>query len=224
MYYPLVVIDNFFQDPDKIVEMANSHRFYPASDFGGAWPGSRTKSLYEIEEPFYDYLTHRILNIYYDVGGREESTLFQFDMRFQKIKPYSENQYDKKNRGWIHKDTLSVFGGLIYLTKNPEPDTGTTIYRLKDGYNFCGMEEEAEKRKLYSSLKSSEQYEDSFDKHNDQYVESIKINSVYNRLIVFDAEIHHGVQTFGTKERLTLPFFCHSISTDAKPLGLRAAQ
>jgi hypothetical protein len=224
MYYPLVVIDNFFQDPDKIVEMANSHRFYPASDFGGAWPGSRTKSLYEIEESFYDYLTHRITNIYYDTGGREDSTFFQYDARFQKIKPFSESQYDKKNRGWIHKDTLSVFGGLIYLTKNPEPDTGTTMYRMKDGYNFCGMEEEMEKRKLYSALKSSEDYDFHFDKYHDQFEESVKINSVYNRLIIFDAQIHHGVQTFGAKERLTLPFFCHSISSNAIPMGLRASQ
>ena len=42
---------------------------------------------------------------------------------------------------------------------------------------------------------------------NDQYEETVRINNVYNRLVIFNNLTHHGVQTFGTKPRLTLNFF-----------------
>ena len=30
-----------------------------------------------------------------------------------------------RKRGWIHQDIDTWFGGIVYLTKDPEPDTGT---------------------------------------------------------------------------------------------------
>ena len=56
MMYPTVtVIDNFFKDPDSIVEIANNLEFYPNSD--GAWPGRRTKLLHEVEPEFFEFFS-----------------------------------------------------------------------------------------------------------------------------------------------------------------------
>ena len=49
-------------------------------------------------------------------------------MTFQYIEPYS---FD--NEGWIHQDK-SQFGGIIYLTKEPEVGTGTSLYKPKRGW------------------------------------------------------------------------------------------
>ena len=42
---------------------------------------------------------------------------------------------------------------------------------------------------------------------NDQFEETIKIKNLYNRLVLFNNNTLHAVQTYGTKERLTIPFF-----------------
>ena len=43
MTFPITIVDNFFEDPDAIVELANSHKFYNPDV--GNWPGKRTKQL-----------------------------------------------------------------------------------------------------------------------------------------------------------------------------------
>ena len=42
-----------------------------------------------------------------------------------------EDKYHVKNRGWIHKDISRVIGGIVYLSKDPEEDTGTSLYKNK---------------------------------------------------------------------------------------------
>ena len=41
----------------------------------------------------------------------------------------------------------------------------------------------------------------------DQFEESVSVANVYNRFVLFNNGTHHGVQTFGSKPRLTLNFF-----------------
>ena len=48
MTYPITIIDNFFDDPDAIVELANSLDYYAPET--GNWPGVRTKRLHECGE------------------------------------------------------------------------------------------------------------------------------------------------------------------------------
>ena len=64
------------------------------------------------------------------------------------------------------------------------------------------------KMKLYRNESiSEEEYEKAFDAMADQYVETVTVENVYNRLVLFNNKTHHGVKTFGTKPRLTLNFF-----------------
>ena len=58
-------------------------------------------------------------------------------MSFQEIPRFSENKNDIKNRGWIHQDYPCQFllAGLIYLTPNIDPDSGTSLYDLKPKFN-----------------------------------------------------------------------------------------
>ena len=46
--YPVTIVDNFFDDPDEIVEMAENLKWYPPSL--GNWPGLRTKQLHAEEK------------------------------------------------------------------------------------------------------------------------------------------------------------------------------
>ena len=127
---------------------------------------------------------------------------------FQKIVPFCDDKYGKKNRGWIHQDHDCWFGGIVYLSKDPEPDTGTSIYNAKDGYDFQFSNTIQMKEKLYRSEPvDDDQYDIEFDAMNDQYEETVRVNNVYNRLLLFNGNTYHGVQTFGSSPRLTLNFF-----------------
>tara|TARA_B100000003_G_C10816544_1_gene325023 strand:- start:40 stop:711 length:672 start_codon:yes stop_codon:yes gene_type:complete len=200
--FPVTIVDNFFDDPDAIVEESLQHQFYNA-DIGN-WPGKRTKQLHVIDNRFFNYLGEKLFHLHFSKSP-EEWTL---QAHFQKIQPFSEDQYNRKNRGWVHQDIDTWFGGIIYLTKNPEPDTGTSIYKTKKGWSLQYKEEIGMKEKLYLNEPIDEElYDEVYDRVHDQYVETVKVENVYNRLVMFDGLCHHGVQTFGTKERLTLNFF-----------------
>ena len=54
--------------------------------------------------------------------------------------------------------------------------------------------------------------------HHNQFEETIKIKNIYNRLVLFNSDTLHAVQTYGTKERLTIPFFNNYIQTKLPPL------
>ena len=75
------------------------------------------------------------------------------------------------------------------------------------------------KESIYKSqVTDDSEYEKAFDSMQEQYVETVTIENVYNRLVVFSNKTHHGVKTFGTKPRLTLNFFGIDYSGKRPPL------
>lgn len=204
--YPIIVRDDFFEDPDSIVELANSVDYSINQD---AWPGKRSAPLQEINQRFFDYFTSKVFECFGLVPSGAE-----IEAMFQKITPYSQNKWDIKNRGWIHLDSANsvVFGGIVYLTKNADKDTGTSIYRPKEGFYYDNPEERKMKRKLYGGEDvTDDEYAQKYNSYNDQFEETIKVDNIYNRFFAFPNTAWHGVRTFGTEERLTIPFFCRRV-------------
>lgn len=211
--YPVTIVDNFFEDPDAIVRESEKMTFIPTDT--GEWPGERTKELWEVNPRMFNYVGGRIHSLFYE-GIVKEWTM---RLRFQRITPYSKDKWNRKNRGWVHQDQCP-FGGVVYLTKDPDPDSGTSIFRLKDGYSVQWPFEEQVKKDLYTGnlTISQEEYDKVYDTVHDQYIETVKVENVYNRLVLFGGLALHGVQTFGTKPRLTLNFFEDGV----KDLGRRS--
>ena len=63
MTFPLTIVDDFFDDPDAIVELANSCMYFD-TDVGN-WPGKRTEQLYEIDNRFFNYFGEKIFKLYF---------------------------------------------------------------------------------------------------------------------------------------------------------------
>ena len=64
------------------------------------------------------------------------------------------------------------------------------------------------KESIYKSQVTDDvEYEKAFDSMQEQYVETVTIENVYNRFVLFSGNTHHGVKTFGSSPRLTLNFF-----------------
>ena len=135
MTYPVTIVDNFFEDPDGVVELAENLKWYPPTK--GNWPGERTKQLHAEDNRFFNYFGEKLHYLYHD----KIPNYWEMQTHFQKIKPFSKDKWDKRNQGWIHSDVDTWFGGIVYLTKDPEPDTGTSVYHVKKGYSFQTQQE-----------------------------------------------------------------------------------
>ena len=214
MTFPITIVDNFFEDPDAIVKEANTLKYFNPQT--GNWPGTRTKNLHLELPRLHMYFTQKLNSIFYE----ENPHYWETACHFQAIDPMHEDQYHKKNKGWIHTDDNTWFGGIVYLNRDPEPDTGTSIYSAKYGYVHQSEEEIGKKMALYKNLHVDDiEYERAFDAMHDQYVETVTIENVYNRLVVFNNKTHHGVKTYGKNlQRLTLNFFGIDFSGKRPPL------
>ena len=130
MTFPITIVDNFFEDPDAIVEQALSHKFYNP-DVQLAQVNVQNNCTLLITAS--SITLARNCSIFIFNQAPDNWTL---QAHFQKIQPFTDDKWDKKNRGWIHQDIDTWFGGIVYLTKDPEPDTGTSIYKAKNGYTL----------------------------------------------------------------------------------------
>tara|TARA_B100001175_G_scaffold68200_1_gene56099 strand:- start:497 stop:1153 length:657 start_codon:yes stop_codon:yes gene_type:complete len=202
MTYPITIVDNFFEDPDGIVEMANELRYYTPNT--GNWPGQRTKNLHVEESRFFKYFGNKLHLLFYETVPE----YWNLQCHFQMIHPFCDDKNSKKNRGWIHRDIDTWFGGIVYLKKDPEPNTGTSVYKVKKGFSHQYAEEIEQKEALYRSENVDDaEYNKAYDAMRDQFEETVTVANVYNRFVMFNGNTHHGVQTFGTTPRLTLNFF-----------------
>ena len=128
MHFPITVIDNFFDDPDRIVNFANSLEYSPRKK-GDHWYGLRSKSLHEIDKGYFEWSSQKILRTFYkDETPHVCNTLFQKTPGSKKI----------SNKGWIHTDDC-LMAAIIYLDKNNI--SGTNFYKAKtfgfEKYESC---------------------------------------------------------------------------------------
>ena len=200
--YPTTIVEDFFSDPDAIVKYAEDLEYSPSPT--GHWPGVRSKHIGEINFNLFQYIGNKIYSLFHSTPAER----CVIDMWFQLITPYHEDKWNPLNRGWVHRDTFSNFGGIIYLTKNPEKDTGTSIYKEVEGYYYQTENETKNKRNHFLGNGVPEkEYSESWKRNQSQYLETVKVENVYNRMLMFNSKTHHAVKTYGTKPRLTIAFF-----------------
>ena len=203
--FPVTVVDGFYKNPKEVVKLANSFEYIPSR---GSFPGTRTRPLDEVDNKFYQYCAGKFLSAYFDfsVVGAQFKVLTQF----QKVKDFGK---DYLNQGWIHKDKGMLCAGVIYLDETADPNSGTSIYEpIVDEADIDAQEE---KLKLYAQGIEIDSYKEKLDKNNEQFVESIRVQNKFNRLIAYDTEYPHGAKSHGTKhgERLTHTFFVKELGT-----------
>jgi hypothetical protein len=205
--WPTTCIDNFYTDPDKVREFALGLDYSPAEN--GFWPGKRTKELFEIDQEFMTKFCHKLMSYYFDLEAT--NVRWKISSQFQLIEPYDSINDSIKNTGWIHYDD-ALFGGLIYLNKNPNLSSGTSLYNIIDYEKY----DKAQKAKHEFYLKGDyENYENLISEHNNNFIETIKFSNQYNRLIGFDSSIPHKADNFviDNEPRLTQVFFVQDLES-----------
>tara|TARA_R100001015_G_C4514845_1_gene85472 strand:- start:7 stop:633 length:627 start_codon:yes stop_codon:yes gene_type:complete len=206
MSYPLIVKDDFFSDPDFISKLSKEFDYSISNKI---YPGVRSQCFSKVNNKLFWYIGNRIFSLIHD----NLPTYYHMKIAFQKIHPFvQDDKWNKKNLGWIHKDNC-VFGGVIYLDKNPDKDAGTAIFKLKDGFDMQIDESEFVKRKLYSGEEvDDKEYNNAYNIIRDRYEETLRVPNVYNRLVLIPGDQTHAMITIGDKERNTIVFFCNQVN------------
>lgn len=132
----IIVVDDFYNNPDEVREFALSQPF----DVTGNYPGSRTKSFLN------DSVKETLQNILRAHGGNvtDWNATDGFTGSFQITTSF--------DRSWIHSDPYNTWAAVCYLTPNAPLSGGTSLYQLKktgsmveDGTDLSGITQDLTK-------------------------------------------------------------------------------
>lgn len=116
MHTSLVILDNFYNDPLQVREMALKMDY----EVKGNFPGARTKPVFN--QSVYD-LIERTLEpnagkiTWWDRSENSYTGSFQYTT--------------SRNRSWIHADQTTTWAGVLYLTPDAPLSGGTGLFRHK---------------------------------------------------------------------------------------------
>jgi len=149
MLQDIIVIDDFFKDPDSIVEFANRQVFEEndPEKTKSYWQGLRTKELHNVNREKTNEITKEFFyKLFFD--NFEESVKYNLTYKWA-AKFYFHKVSKKINFDYklFHKDS-SIYAGVVYLNKNPPSDTGTFIIKK---YDVISIENKYNRLVLYNS-------------------------------------------------------------------------
>jgi hypothetical protein len=211
---PITILDNFFDNPDKIRDYALSLEY--EKDPLGQWPGVRSKPLQEINIPLFEELSRRVMAMYFELEQTSNSVTWRVNMMFQKV----DESYIS---GWVHQDIDTQITAIIYLNKNSNGEGGTSIYKVKNDILLPDYKElNSYKLDAYRGLIDIKDVREKMEENNNQYIEVIKVQNEYNRILAFPGGLPHSAQDFFGKEdeepRLTLVMFFHELFVNKSPV------
>lgn len=165
-YIPsLVVVDHFYNDVDNIRKLALEQIFYDHPD---NHKGKRTEKVFRFEglkESFENILGIKIKNWdYYPVNG-----CFQTCIAGDPL---------------VYHFDIQEYAGILFLSPDAPPETGTSFYRSK-----INQKSKIEEKEIDTIFKTG-----FFDSTQFDVVDVI--GNVYNRLILFDAKQIHAASTY----------------------------
>ena len=198
MLIPTLVHDNFFRNPEEVVNYAKQLDYLPDNE--GRWPGERSFPLHEINENLFKFTTIKITKLLWPSSYQ--------DIYFSAYSTFQRISKDYINPGWVHQD-IEILTAIIYLSKHTQ--CGTSMFEPK---NFSTVKNTEHKKEIYykKNFKNENKY---VLENNINFEETMSIKSKYNRIIIFDSRQFHAAQKFIEKDvdddRLTLITFFTNI-------------
>ena len=188
MRHQLIVIDDFYSNPDEV----RNHVLTLPFEIIGNYPGKRSSCVSEPQFSFLkEFFERKILNNIINLWPKDSyNTSFQYTT--------------KDCHTWVHHDNTS-WAGVCYLSPNPPENSGTTLYSCRDSNVFYHEEG------LIDYNDYAEYTEDL-----SKWKPEITIENRYNRLILYNGACYHRSTTagFGTdleSSRLFQVFFFNTI-------------
>lgn len=187
----LIVVDNFYQNPDAVREFALKQEF----KVRGNYPGQRTESFLNdgLKQSIQQILEPHAGNITYwgDAGDTCYTGAFQY--------------VTASDRSWIHSDGNTKWAGVLYLTPDAPITAGTGLFRHKE----TGL-----RRWNYGEHTKEETQACKANTETQDYTKwemTDMVGNIYNRLVLYRGDMYHvSLDYFGTDKhngRLFQTFF-----------------
>lgn len=174
----IIVVDNFYNDPDFIREWAIREIQFSSSNYHKGERATNRFSIIGMKEKLESIIGKPIYNWNYNVYA---NGIFQFCTADQPIVYHVDNQ---------------TYAGMVFLTPDSPPSTGTAFYRSKvtGDYKFDDV-----KRSTVNYVRAFQGKNAEMNFYDGTHFEKIdEVGNVYNRLVLFDAKnIHAATQYFG---------------------------
>ena len=174
----LIVVDDFYNDPDFVREWAIKTINFSSSDYHKGERATERFSIFGMKEKLEEIIGKPIYNWNHDSYA---NGIFQFCTADQPIVYHVDNQ---------------TYAGMVFLTPDAPASTGTAFYRSKvtGDYKF-----DDEKRQTINYVRAFQGKSAEMNFYDGTHFEKIdEVGNVYNRLVLFDAKnIHAATQYFG---------------------------
>lgn len=188
----LIIIDNFYSNPEQIRDFVLKQNFFVEGNF----PGKRTKSFAneELKETIQKYIE--------PFGGKIiEFPIPEKNSETNKIYNGSFQYTTSRDRSWVHIDNFNNWAGIIFLTPDAPLSSGTGFFKFNDGTsNEYEMTKNGSKTQI-----------DNFSQDMTKWKLVDNAGNVFNRLILFNSKRYHmSMDYFGTSKengRLFQVFF-----------------
>ena len=201
MLFPTICVDNFLDDPHKLIEFSKKCNY--TND--GYVFGERTDSLNNINNEMFLWINRKLLSILYPYNYT--SMNFRSFTCFQK-------SYPSEADGWVHVDTPNLITSILYLTE--EGTVGTSLYKGEEKNYYLDQSKKFE----YFKNKSPEHYKEVLkakNKNNKLFTKTLHFDGLFNRLIMFDSSNPHASEVLKeNKNRLILISFFEEINQNMK--------
>lgn len=205
--YPVTVINDFYDRPDEIRKYALAQKYtycHEMQDITYVFPGSRTKELKDLSYSLYEKVCKRLISVFHI--PEHDVMRWQIRTSFQIV----EAEYGS---GLIHQDQNTVFAGVLYLTPDAPLDSGTSLFRKNATYNQALYDQLIKENDEHFKKKEPIDFT-----YHQMFDEVVRVNNVYNTLILFEGDIHHCANNFfgDTKNnaRLAQVFFISRVDAN----------
>ena len=215
MKWPLLVIDDFDPNIDRLVEFAHKQEYHPGQNF----PGCRSDFVHNLNPKLFESMCIKTL-----------AALFPDDYKLKAFKASSFLQKIPPNLidGWVHQDHSYQFTSILYLNKNM--DAGTSMYKPLSSFPEVNA---VDKQEYFTKVNKGEKItkkEESYllskrEENNSQFKKTIYVNSEFNRLVLFDGYQYHAAENYNSdnkEDRLIYITFWHEVFDTEKTLNPNA--
>ena len=206
--YPVTVINNFYDDPDAIRQFALAQKYtfrHEEQDLDYVYPGGRTKDLHELDSQLQALVLKKLVSVFH---------IAEHDLMRWGISSSFQSVSEIYKEGVIHTDKNTIFAGVLYLTPNAPLNSGTSLYKKNAAFNEDKYKKACDKND--ERFKAGELVMDTG--FHSMFDEVVRVNNVYNTLILFEGDIHHAANSFfgSTLEdsRLAQVFFVSKIDAN----------
>lgn len=192
----VIVVDNYYSNPEQVREYAMSLEFNPNSKYH---KGSRTetKTIFEGTKQSFEKLLGKKITVW---DEHVYNGVFQYCTAQEALVYHTDNQ---------------SYAAVVFLTPDAPPECGTSFYKSKiNGLMAYPTAADCKKHGKSEDTLFDEMFAGNFyDKTRWDLVDTV--GNVYNRLVIFDAKrVHAASAYFGDKmenSRLFHMFFFDAV-------------